>query len=500
MTTSATHAPASSGAIDTVETGTAAVRGAGDPFDWLPAFTRQQDFFKRCILPLTVSLSLAMLIWLLPQDLSADGRIVLIVLTLAIIGWTMTPLGDSTVAVAAVIAMAVCGAVDSKDLYESLGHELIWLLIAAFLIAAVLRAAGLIEPLILAVTSQSISVSRLFHGLTAAIAATALVIPSTSARAALMLPIFLVLAAQLRSPPVVRALALLFPTIILLSAAGSLIGAGAHILAVEVIAEKGNKTIDFLGWMVLTMPIALISSFAATTIILHTFLSQALRRHKVRLSAPPRLPAGWRAKAILVALFLTVAMWIAQPLHGLGMGVVALAGAFIMLNLAAPFLKMKDAFKSVEVELILFLAVTFTLAHAMTEADVDEWLAAGFKAVIPGLAKIHEGVVIAAMTLIALLSHLIITSRTARAAVLIPSFVLPLAEMGGDITTLVMVTIVGTGLCQTMSASAKPVAIFSNAPIRTYASGDLIRLSIALLPLMFVLIMVFALGVWPTLK
>jgi di/tricarboxylate transporter len=471
-----------------------------DGFDWLSGFVDRPAFFAKCVLPLTLALSLATLIWALPQDLSADGRVVLIVLVLAIIGWTMTSLGDSTVAVAAVSALAVLGAVESDDLYRSLGHELIWLLIAAFLIAAVLRAGGLIEPLVLSVAGGTASVSRLFHGLTASIAMTALVIPSTSARAALLLPVFLVLAAQVRSRPIVRALALLFPTVILLSASGSLIGAGAHILAAEVVAEHGGESLDYLGWMKLAMPIALVSSFAATAIILRCFLSPALRRHSVRLSQAPKLPQGWRPRVILAVLLLTVATWIAQPLHGLGMGVVGLAGAFVMLKLAGPFLKTKDAFKSVEVELILFLAVTFTLADAMTKADVDEWLAASFKAVVPGLAKVHDAFVLAAMALIALLSHLVITSRTARAAVLIPSFVLPLAELGGDITTLVMVTIVGTGLCQTMSASAKPVAIFSNAPIPTYAPADLLRLSLALLPLMFILIMAFALVVWPALQ
>ncbi|OYW52957.1 MAG: hypothetical protein B7Y80_17870 [Hyphomicrobium sp. 32-62-53] len=474
------------------------INGAEERFDWLPAFAQRPDFFQKFVAPLTLAASLATLIWWLPQDLSADGRIVLIVLVLAMIGWTMTSLGDSTVAVTAMIALTLFGAVESKDLYQSLGHELIWLLIAAFLMAAVLRSAGLIEPLVLSVTGQAVAVSRLFYGLTASIAVTALVMPSTSARAALLLPVFLVLATQVRSRPIIRALALLFPTIILLSASGSLIGAGAHILAAEVIAGKADHKLDYLGWMSLAMPIALLSSFAATAIILHSFLSPQIRRRRMQLSAPPKLPKGWRPRALLAVLILTVALWIAQSVHGLGMGVVALAGAFAMLKLAAPFLKMKDAFKSVEVELILFLAVTFTLADAMTEADVDEWLAAGFKAIVPGLAKVHDGFVIAAMTLVALLSHLIITSRTARAAVLIPSFVLPLAELGGDITTLVMVTIVGTGLCQTMSASAKPVAIFSNAPIPTYASGDLLRLSLMLLPMMFGLIMAFALGVWPS--
>ncbi|MDX2307121.1 MAG: anion permease [Hyphomicrobium sp.] len=502
MTTSAhppvSSAPSDASAVPSVaSSGKNVTHNGSGADDWLNMLAQHAAQASNFVVPLTLALSLSILIWALPQELSVEGRKVLIVLALAIIGWTMTSLGDSTVAIAAVIALAVSGTIESDDLYQSLGHELIWLLIAAFLIAAVLRSGGLIEPLVLAMTGSFVSVPRLFYGLTASISATALVIPSTSARAALLLPVFLVLAHQIRSRPIVRALALLFPTVILLSASGSLIGAGAHVLAAEVMANDGGRTVGYLGWMMLAMPIALLSSFAATSIILNGFLSPALRTRQLRLARPPSIPKSWQHRAILVVLLSTICLWILQPWHGLGLGVVALASAFVLLKLSQTFLKPKDAFKAVEIELILFLAATFTLADAMTDADVDEWLAASFKSVVPGLANWHEGLVIAAMAIIALLAHLVITSRTARAAVLIPSCVLPLVELGGDITTLVMVTMVGTGLCQTMSASAKPVAIFSNAPIPTYTSGDLMRLSAGLMPMMFVLIMVFALFVWP---
>lgn len=458
---------------------------------------KDRGFLLKSVLPAMIALFLIALVWTVPQDLSDKGRIVVSVLILAIAGWTMTKIGDTIIAVAAVVTLIAADVIDSDVLYTSLGHELIWLLLAAFVIAAVFRASGLVEPLLLSGLGTSISVTRLFYSLTAAIAATALFIPSTSARAALLLPVFLELASRVRSRPIIRALALLFPTIILLSASGSLIGAGAHILAADVLAEKADRSVDYVGWLGLAMPMALLSSFVAATIILHAFLSPPLRRRRLSMTSPSRLPRDGRSYAIIATLVVTVLLWMTEPWHGVGMGVVALAGACVMLKVAGPLLRVKDAFKTVEVELIVFLAVTFTFAEAITKADVDDWLAHYFKSAVPGLFSAGEGWLMAAVALIALLSHLIITSRTARAAVLIPAIVLPLGELGADMTTLVMVTIVGTGLCQTMSASAKPVAIFSNAPIATYNSGNLLGLSMLLLPMMFALIMAFALFVWP---
>lgn len=452
---------------------------------------------RRHIIPFTIAAALAALIWMAPQDLEAEGRIVLIVLSSAIIGWTMTEIGDTSVAVAAAVAMVLLGAIKSNDVYKSLGHELIWLLIAAFVLAAVIRSAGLIDPLLKIASGRTVSVSRLFYGLTAVIAATSLFIPSTSARAALFLPVFISLADEIRSPPIIRALALLFPTVILLSASGSLIGAGAHIIASEVIDQKADRSISYLEWMALMMPIALLSSFAATTIVLLSFLPRKLRAHRIQLARRADMQRDNRKTAMLVTLAMTMTLWVTQPLHGLGMGITGLAGACVMLQLAKPILKAKDAFKSVEIELVVFVALAFVMADAMIETDVDEWLADIFKNFVPGLGRIHTGFVVAVVILVALVSHLLITSRTARAAVLIPSLVIPLGELGADITILVLATIVGTGLCQTMSVSSKPVAIFANASIETYSSTDLLKLSAMLFPVMFALILFFALFVWP---
>jgi solute carrier family 13 (sodium-dependent dicarboxylate transporter), member 2/3/5 len=75
----------------------------------------------------------------------------------------------------------------TEQFFATLGHDLIWLLLAAFVISAVLRASGLIERAASAVTRRLGTVRQLFLGLTGLIAATAFLIPSTSARAALLL-------------------------------------------------------------------------------------------------------------------------------------------------------------------------------------------------------------------------------------------------------------------------------------------------------------------------
>src|SRR5688500_6784212 len=163
--------------------------------------------------------------------LQQEARIALIVFVLAIAAWTATKLPETPVALAAGVALVAFGAVESGDFFDELGDEVVWLLIGAFALAAVVRRSGLAERWVLRAAANSGSVRALFHRLTAMIAATAFVIPSTSGRAALLLPVFAALAGAIDEPRIVRALALLFPSAILLSACASLLGAGAHLLA-----------------------------------------------------------------------------------------------------------------------------------------------------------------------------------------------------------------------------------------------------------------------------
>jgi solute carrier family 13 (sodium-dependent dicarboxylate transporter), member 2/3/5 len=172
------------------------------------------------------------------------------------------------------------------------------------------------------------------------------------------------------------------------------------------------------------------------------------------------------------------------------------AGAIAVTCKPLTGIDLKGAIKKVEWNLILFLAATMVMGEALLESGAAKVLAQGLLAALPVDALGRTGVLLVA-SLLALLSHLVITSRTARATVLIPAVALPLAALGPDAGLLIFVTVVGSGFCQTLSVSAKPVAMFAQADAPTYRDADLLRLSLALLPLMLALLMLFALVVWP---
>jgi di/tricarboxylate transporter len=105
--------------------------------------------------------------------------------------------------------------------------------------------------------------------------------------------------------------------------------------------------------------------------------------------------------------------------------------------------------------------------------------------------------VIAFAAVAAALSHLVITSRTARATVLIPALALPLAALGVDPLNLIMVVTLASGFCQTLMVSAKPVALFGGMDQAAFNQADLLRLAGYLIVPFIGLLIAFATVIWP---
>lgn len=447
----------------------------------------------------------AALIWFGLEEASAEIRIVFITFAIAIIGWVFTKIEDSYIALAAAMVFVLTGIETPEGFFAVLGDSVVWLLVASFIIAAAIKASGLTDRLAAAVALRARSINRLFYGLTAVIVATAFFIPSTSGRAAVMVPVFLSLAAVIPERRIVTALALLFPTTILLSAIASLIGAGAHLIAADILRDMTGERIDFLRWMLLGLPFALISCFASTWVILRLFLDRDERTRALTLGRDV-MPGGGgtvdsgklngHERYVLAVVLGVVALWISEPLHGIDNTVAAILGALAVTARGLGPISLKQGIKSVEGNLILFMAATLELSEGLVESGGAQWLMDG---AFGGLraATEHPVVIVAVVTSVALLSHLVVTSRSARAAILVPLVVMLALSLGYNPAAITFVAVAATGFCLTLTASAKPVALFGDLNVPTYTARDLLRLSAALLPLHFALLMVFAYGVWP---
>jgi solute carrier family 13 (sodium-dependent dicarboxylate transporter), member 2/3/5 len=395
--------------------------------------------------------------------------------------WASGRWNDLAIAMAGLAGLAALGAVDQASLMKWLGHDTVWLIVGAFVISGVLQATGVAEALAQRGLRRVRTVTGLFAAISLTVGATAFLIPSTSARAALCVPVFLALASAIRNQRIVRALALLFPTIVLLSAGASLTGAAAHVMALELAAgAKIPLEIGFLLWAVLAVPPTLAICAVAASLIYRMFLTAEDRSNAIELGGLDTKtvsPEGWRAIGLAL---LAIALWVSAAAHGLNMGVAAMIVAVIMTLPGVTGVGTKQAFRSVEWELILFMVVVLAMGGALAESGTIAWASSGISNTLMSDQAIAPSLVAAVLIAVAMVGHLIVTSRTARVAVVLPATAFPAIALGMDPVAAVMAVALGTGFCQTMTASAKPVAVFSALDAPSFSAADLLKLSAAL--------------------
>ncbi|MEU6569230.1 SLC13 family permease [Streptomyces parvulus] len=436
--------------------------------------------------------------------LGGDARLTLAVFALATCAWIGTPIDDTYIALGAGLALTATGVISSDTLFGTLGDATVWLLICAFVLAAAVARTGLAGRAAAFLVGGARTVRQLTHLTTAALVVTAFAVPATSGRAALALPVFLALAKALADRKrLVVMLALLFPTVILLSAVATLIGAGAHLITVSVLWEATGERIGFTQWLLLGLPLAVASSHVAAETVLLTTTRRADRAGPVHITAeelqrhsdsPVTGPWTQAEKRCVLLLATVVALWCSEPLHHVPPAVVALIGAVVASSPALGTVRLKDALRTVPWSLLLFMAATMAMGVALADSGAAKWLVSGLPAHVA--PAVFLGVVVAVSTA----AHLVLQSRSARSSVLVPLVIAAAVGAGVNPVAAALASTAAAGFCHTLPASAKPVTLFSDIPgTPTYTPRDLLRLSAVLAPLTALLVLFFAAAVWPLL-
>ena len=442
-------------------------------------------------------------------DLPVQAAITLTVFLIAVFLWIATSLDDTYVALGAALALVVTGVLTQEDFTHTLGTNLIWLLIGAFVVAAAINATGLMTKFAAYAVVRAHTPRQLVHLLTAALLISTFAIPAPSGRAALTLPVFMSLGAMLAERRrLVIALAMIFPTVILFSAIGSMLGAGAHLVTNEILAESVNDSFSFDEWLLLGLPLAVLWSHLAAEAILLMFTDAEDRRRPISVPAnswptegpeSPGTPLTRPQRQVLFLLAAVVIGWSTQPIHHVHPAIIALIGALIAVAPRIGATTLPKALKTVPWSLLIFMAATLALATAITKSGAADWIHAAFSSFRHLGAWASVAFVI--VTIVgSVAAHLVIQSRSARSAVLIPIIVATAPVVGVNPAAAAFISTAAAGFCVTMTSSAKPIAMFAGVEgVATFNSRDLLRLSGTLAPVSVALLALFAFAVWPAL-
>ena len=447
------------------------------------------------MLPLALSIVAGIAV-LLPASLPYEARMALFVFALAAILWSTTKINAAYVALAALTLAVMTGASSQESLFGALASDVVWLMIGAFVLGGAMRATGLAGRLTGFVVERASSVRGILWLLTTVLIPLSFVIPSTSGRAAVVMPVFRSIADAAGDKKIVRALALLMPTVILVATITTIIGAGSHLIANDLLAQIADQRISFAQWALWGAPFGIVASYASAWVIMRMFLDKDRLDRRLEIPREGRGSFSKAERITLVVLALMVGLWLTEAWHGLEIATVAVAGALFLTLPGLGVMSWKDGLKSVSWNLIVFVGAALALGEALIDSGAAQWIIDNLFAV-SGIAGARSGaLILLIVAFISLTSHIYMTSHAARAAALVP----PLLYLAGSLdlnpVAVLFIGTVGMDYCLTFPVSSKALLMFQEAGSETYAPADLLRLSSVLLIIHLVLIVLFYYGYW----
>jgi anion transporter len=433
---------------------------------------------------------------LLPASLPNPARAALFAFGLAAILWSTTSLNAAYVALVAVLLLAVTGAVPQDKLFEALASDVVWLMFGAFVLGAAIQNTGLAARLTSIVASRARSVGQLFWAITTALLPMSFLIPSTSGRAAVAIPVFRSLSDAVGDRQVTRAMALLVPTVILVTTIATLIGAGSHLIANDLLERMTGRRISFVQWVVYGLPFGVAAGYLSCWAITRLFLRADQRQRPLLRLRVDRAPLSQAEKTTFGVTLAMVALWLTEPWHKLEIATVSVLGALVLASPFGGVIRWKDALKAVSWNLIVFVGAALVLGKALIETGAAGWIIEQLFQK-SGLAGARTSLlVLLALSLISLTSHIYMTSHAARAAALIP----PLLYLGEVLklnpVAVMFIGTVGMNYCLTFPVSSKALLMFQDLDGETFHPADLLRLSAVLMPVHMGLIVVFYYAYW----
>ncbi|RYY15849.1 MAG: hypothetical protein EON55_05535 [Alphaproteobacteria bacterium] len=286
------------------------------------------------------------------------------------------------------------------------------------------------------------------------------------------------------------------PAVIVVSTAGSLVGAGSHLVANDILHRASGDRIGFGRWALYGLPFAVAMSAATCWVVEHMFLDGDLRRRELVLEtdAPARLTGPeWRTIAVTAAM---IALWVTEGLHPFGIALVALLGGFVLTTPKLGVMSWKKGIKSVKWNLILFVGAALVLSGALVDTGAADWL---IRRMIDfsGLSSAEAPIVVlAALLAMSLTAHLYFTSHTARVAALLPPLLVLARSLDLQAPAVAFIVTVGMDYCLTFPVSSKALLLFGGAEDAAWTPKDLLKLTAVLLPLYALLMVAFYYGYW----
>lgn len=373
------------------------------------------------------------------KDLGSEGfsRInyaMLAIFAASIVLWITESIPNYLTSLLVIITMVLTGVTSEKVAYAQLGHPVMWLNILSFVLASMLVATSVAKRFALwFVIKFGKNSTWIFFSFIVINVVLSVFISATTAKATILLPIFMVIAAIYGARPDSRnnfgrniVLQNLFQ--INIGASGFITGSGANLLAGSLIA--GSMGISFFGfqdWFIAAFPLAmiliLIGWFVGTKLIFPMKpeervpqIEGGMERLKKEYNALGKMKVSeFKSIAIFVIVLL---LWATDKQHGISQTAVAFMGAVVALLPGIGVVKWNDV--DIPWHLMLFSAGAYTLGAGLEATDLPASMVDALFSFFGITAQTPFWVLYLGLTFIMIFSGIIFQSKTMRALIFVP--------------------------------------------------------------------------------
>ena len=421
-------------------------------------------------------------------DLEYLGKLSLVVFILSLGMFIFSGIPAGLVAWLALSAGVLLG-LPQDILFTSFNQHVVWLMIGAFIIAAVLEKSGLLERLIRWVERNCYSRGRVTLFTFFLVQILSAVIPSTSGRASALLPVYRAFSKQFEGNRKFFGLAI--PVLILMAANMTLIGAGSHIIGIGILEAQTDQTINYVSFLIYGMPFGLIIGGISLYLLSKWYLKDMeFPGAGAEKESVEKKPFSNHEKKALWLIGITLSLWLTEALHGFDIAFITMLMSMIMMLPQVGLIQWKEGLKSVSWSLIFFVAGATALGELLVTYKVTDFFQERFLSMFNSLDITNEFIMLTLIVLISVTSHLYITSHTTRAVVFIPILLMFADMFSLNPAAVVFLTLVGINYCVTLPVSSKALLIFYEEDDRPFETRDLVKVSMWLMPIYIVLMMV----------
>lgn len=410
-----------------------------------------EALFKQIGIPLAILVFLILVLIPAPEGLEPQAQKAIAIFSSALVLWVSGSLPIYLTSMIAIIMLSLSGTAEEKTAFGTLGFDVIWLMVSAFILTSAMIKSNLARRFALwMVTKFGQTPKKTLLVLIFINFALAFFVPSTTARATLMVPICLILLEIYKATPgksnFGKLMMLQGVQADAIATSGVMTATAANIIAVGFINEQAGGSIGYMDWLAASMPTAIITMLLTFFVGLKLFsikgesdFEGAMSKLKEELKKLGTLTVD--EKKAMAIFLITVLLWATEDYHKALFGfeisvymTAVIAGVLCLLPRVG-LLTWKEA--NIKWDLMIFAAGAYAVGNALEKSKGAEWM---INKVVYGLGleQMNHMLVYIVVIFISMYSHLIFTSKTVRTTILIPAFIALAKTLGMDPVTLAL--------------------------------------------------------------